>query len=1287
MKKLALALALVFGLVSCVFAETITVDPNYIPPEDQEEEPEDKTANTLAEALDMAEDESVEIEIVANITLEETIEFSDYSFTSLTIHGAGKSVTISEGRHFVMDNRDLDITLEDLTLTARDAGGIDITSASGVTFSRVTFSGLETDENGGAVNIALEDRDRTAVKFEDCTFTNCEAENGGAVYVSGGQVTFSGTLTTLDRNIASEAGGALYVTGGQVNFSGTETSITGNTSDGNGGALYVSGGSLTLSAGTIERSRAADNGGALYVESGQVTFSGSSGTAFNENEAENGGAVYFVDGTLIFPATVSFYRNTADGSGGALYVAEGSRGALTFGASVSFTENYANNDLDDEGDGGAVWWGKDAGAFDSTFQTTDGHVNFTGNEAKGGTSTTTSAGNGGAVFIVDAGNFVLTGTKYGFDGNLAYNYGGSIYSEEASVTLSGVNLTNTNTRDYNADLGGFLYSAASKLVIENSTLTGYRSEGDGGAVCFGKEGSGSTGNREITITTSRFTNNTASNSGGAVYISATTATVTDSYFDGNSAAQSGGALLLDGPCTATLTDNSFIGNHATGNNSGGGFGGAIYTAGPLYITTSYFNGNSAARRGGGVFLQLHDGNGIVSVTSSTFEANTASNGGALDLDGDEITINSCTFARNRAAGGEEVLGGAVYLSVASSNSAKASSVVNSTFVGNAAERGTTSGGGGLAIAGNVSVTSCAFALDNTADTHGGGIYIGNSGSSKQVTIAGVIAVGNSAPLGGDIFSLSDGGWKSGGYNRVGTYGTPNGTGTWEAHGGANTDKESINWTSATFFGDNVLAVNEWTATIPPYIGSTLSGSERKRLETLALNEAKDLPEASRATNIIPYTTDRYNFPRYDQRGRDRWANQADLDIGPVYFDGTRRGDSTQPITTYTIQSITMSGIPNTLKSVGTTASLIAIITYTNGRTSYGGSAANCEPVTWSSSASSIVYVHPEQGYIIAKAPGTATITVKTNRTTAGGVQASASRVVRVEAIPATYMNTVSQQYQNYFITYIEQIAEHDLSLSLVDASASSVRASSFQNNFKSVWPVSSAALVTNLKTSQPYFTTATSYSTNDGLKASKNAAVSINFQSLKAGDIFPLMYSWNFTGDEIKALLGADLTGQAANAALAQKLFNALRIDYQTANGTRTVLGSGGVSASDAMSAQALALSKADADRGVHIELTAYLANVAFSGSSDGPQLVKGAGSTKLLVVPDGASDGAITGTMWLAQKAAGSNTGGNTNGNTNTNTNTNVNGNGSGSGGGGGCESVTLGLAGALLLFMLKRR
>ena len=330
---------------------------------------------------------------------------------------------------------------------------------------------------------------------------------------------------------------------------------------------------------------------------------------------------------------------------------------------------------------------------------------------------------------------------------------------------------------------------------------------------------------------------------------------------------------------------------------------------------------------------------------------------------------------------------------------------------------------------------------------------------------------------------------------------------------------------------------------------------------------------------------------------------------------------------------------------------------------------------------------------MARNYGTATITVTTNRNMANGSPATDTRVVRVDE-DATTMNRVSSEFINYLSSYIESLApEHDMSVSLADLSPSIVRSSTFQRNFKSVWSVSSVAMVSELKNSTPTFSTATAYRSSEGFAASKGAGVDIDFKNRTAGDVFPLTYSWNFSGEQLKAALGTDMSDVYNNrTAAVNKLFSALRIDYQTSSTSWPVIGGSGVSAREALQYGALKFAPADGNKGAHLELTAYLSNVPATGSNDGPQFVRGGGTTRLLVVPDGIDDGAITGTMWMVQNASTipQNSGGNSTPSTPNNPATPDNSGGgqaesSGGGGGGGCASFSLGLLGLAMLF--KRR
>ena len=623
-------------------------------------------------------------------------------------------------------------------------------------------------------------------------------------------------------------------------------------------------------------------------------------------------------------------------------------------------------------------------------------------------------------------------------------------------------------------------------------------------------------------------------------------------------------------------------------------------------------------------------------------------------------------------------------------------IENCTFYGNTLNDGSapnedtqkmTSGGGGLSVhcEGVTRIVSCTF-TENAARYGGGALYV----SEGSVNLSGTLTVGNASGI-YDIWS--DGNISSGGYNRIGVYGTGSGVTNFYAEARNDTDRTSYpskGWSRRTFFSDNVLAVNERTDlgdNVPPLIGSSRAGEER--LLTLMLKEEETLPLEDRATNIIPYSR-RQSFPNTDERGVGRVSDSGEIniDIGACFFDGTRPGPEPEPIRAYTISRVEISGVPNNLRRVGQTASLIAKVYYSNGRTVLGGSGEGEEPVIWTSDKPNIIRIDATTGDITVLnfTPGNTyvTITVKTERTDLSGNQLSDSKVIRVTEFTPSYLNT-SDALIDYLQGYENQLNEYDIRLQLADRNPSSVTSSSFQTSFASLWGGVSASQVTKVDENTLQFDTSKTYSTSDGYSVpAGKAGVSVSLTGLKAGDLFPLTYTWGFKGSELREILGYDLTGRTINA---DEIFSVMRVDFQSNGKSWPVIGTGGVRASEAIEAGMLSLSKDSYGSGLEAEMTAYLANVTSSGTSsvassvtsDGPQIVNG-----LLIVPDGnGNDGAISGTMWLADKSSASSQSDNStnsspsNGNEDSNT--------SSSSGGGGCNA--LGIIPILAVMLLSRK
>ena len=1168
---------------------------------------------------------------------------------------------------------------------------------------------------------------------------------GGAVYISGSGGASMGD-TDFTQNTAP-FGGALYVDTGNLTFSGGISFDTNNAYS--GGAVYAAGGTLTFDGDTLfKRNYAQDNGGALMTSGDYAVVYFNAPSSFTDNKANNdkgdfgsGGAAWLGSGGSPFRSSASFVNNetlgqnttaSATGDGGALYIAF--EGTFTINAASGYTfegnkayrhggaiytetadiviqnVNISGDNRALYGDGGVIWSG---GGHSVTIENTT---------VTSSRPTQQKALNGGVIYIDN-------------DGKLNIGSETPIVPADPSqdAYLGAVNFSNISVTEQ----GGVIYAAENvTLNIINATFNNNRSNEDGGVIYIAK-------NSAMIINGATFSNNNAGGGGGVIFAEITNSTITNAYFLNNSSEgtvpdnMGGGAVHLAGECSTGITLSTF-----SNNTCSKGPGGAVFADGQISIGTSNFINNRVEAGGGGgaVYINQTQGSGRFVANSCMFTGNTAKpesnnnvRGGALYLHVDIAEVDKCTFTKNSINGSSTARGGALYMNTTDED--QASKISNSTFTENVTY-GNTTGGGAICLNGSslgISVISCTITKDNTASDgsaakgYGGGIYIEGS----TITITGTILVGNIASGGGRDIWVNNGTVTSAGYNRIGIYGKGSGNTSWkETVTGATTDREDEegSWTTQLFFGENDLDVNEATNTsgvviaYPPLIGADRTGTEQVYLLTLMLDESDSLPADDLATNAIPNSR-QYDFPQYDERGISRWNTEGvNLDVGAIISKVGRIIPPDSPIEGNVISSVMISGIPNSLRSVGQTASLIAMVFYTNGKTNYGGPASEgFEEVIWSSSAPSIVSVD-QSGNIVAlrttytpdyATPGSVTIMVQTKRVGVNNTYATDARAVRVTEDSG--MLNVSPAFYNELSDYVYGIFEYDLSLMLAKGNPATVSAAEFQNNFKAVWQADDVSQVTELTNSTPTFTTATAYSNTEGMRAVKNAGVNINFLGRGNGQLFPLVYSWTFTGEQIKSILGYDLSNETINAELADKIFTPLRIDFQGLNRVWPVVGAGGVKASDAMSSGALVLTKADGNRGLLVELTAYLANVAATGNNDGAQLVRSAGSEALLVVPDGMNDGAINGIMWMAIKGSsnatpgqatpgttnntpsgGTTTPGTTNETTNTTpggntpttndgeTSTSDNGESSG-GGGGGCEAVSVGLLGLVLL--LKRR
>ena len=1210
--------------------------------------------------------------------------------------------------------------------TGLDGGAISSAGTLNIA-SGTSFVGNSASGSGGAVNLTEGNVTLSGVSFGDGTRSGRNiAVNGGALSV-GEDASLTLTDSSINMNSA-DLGGGIY-SEGTVTL--TADTITANTAK-SGGAIYLTPKATLNVTGMSNQTQsftsntASDEGGAIFAgrdASDEAMLNFSAPVSFSDNKAARGGAVWVRAGSQLggIAGSVSFMNNAAD-YGGALYIAIENTSTLNLDSGVSwtFSGNKANYD------GGAIYTVQADVAVSGQEITNEnsageaGGFLYSGGEVtvKSSTISNQRAEYAGAIYAANGAEI----TDSAFESNRAaittnpkYLGGGAVYVI-GELTVNGSTFADNRVTTSFADHGGGAIFVSGDTEITGSTFDGntynnsnVNSEGGGGAIyALGR----------LSMTNSMFKKNEVrgptgggQGCGGVLYASNATMNILNCYFEDNLSDFNGGALYLGGNSDTTLRYSTFyLNTTSTGN------GGAVYGQGILDMGTyddrhnmsnvgaNFFISNNARRNGGAVcFNHRFEGRTQLRASYSMFTNNSTSNGlgGAIYIYNDTATIESCTFTGNSASAPSEsaAYGGALYMNTTETIT---STVINSTFTENKVY-GSGAWGGALYTFGKVSLICNTFTMNEATD-RGGAIYVG----SGEAAFTANIMVGNTALIGNDVCNEAQ--ITTSGYNRIGVYGTGNASSAqnamWSLAFNNETDRESSKWTTETFFGKNAeLAINPTgNDNEPPAIGTTLDTElDQAWLLTLKLSEDVSLALVDRATNLIPFARRlSLGIPRYDAQRVDRFAAGTDITIGASYsykdWDNTQTGDGDL----FPIGSITLSGLAN-LKYPGQSGSLVAVIHYTNGRTAYGVPVNRTsytrnaeEPVIWASSMRNAVSVDIYGNVTALSGTGStgAVITVETVRLMSSGRPATASRriIINADDFSGTYNYlNISANYMNQLYSYYESLQQfdYDLSFYLADVNSSAVKASAFQSDFSSAWSVK-ATQITDLTQSAPTFSTATSYTGSSGLVSSKKGAVNISFRDRTAGDILPVVYSWNFSAEEVKAVLGSEMSAsQALNGTFADKLFTSLRVEYQGVSSTLPVIGGTGVKASDALSCGALALTKSDGNKGLHIEVTAYLANVSASDSTSGAKLVRSSGSQKLLVVPDGSDDGAIIGSMWMLQPAgtAPGTSGENTSQNTQQNSGGDNSGSsGEGGGGGGGCESLGLGLLSAVILFKQRR-
>ena len=487
--------------------------------------------------------------------------------------------------------------------------------------------------------------DGATVTIRDCSVEDTGvtgSHDGGAVWIDGGTPIFEQVAFVTSRG---RHGGALHVTGDAVATLDDVDILDSSATF--GGALYVSDAAILFTDLTIDTTAADLDGGAIYLDDASLIGSDLTVTAAVGNATRGSGA-YATNGSTLQVDGGEFtgcYAEQLDSGygGGAVFADDGSHLDLS---NVSLTDNTAYY-------GGAI-------AMERTVDATLSGLSFSGNTAittggaldgstdvditcTGCSFVNNDAEDGGAVAIGASSTYADIGGDY--VANTAVGAGGAILlSLGGSATVDGATLSGNE-----ADSGGAIWAedVVGTIEVDACIVTDNRARvGDGGAIALGRDTGG-------VVTDCTFDNNDAQTGyGGAIaWQPATTdqdLTVTRTGFDGNTALKHGGALYLFGGGTADLDRVDALRNTSQWS------GGAVYAenmAG-LSAVRSHFNLNRAVDEGG-AWRELGTATPSLLVANRWVE-NVAEQGGAIALS----TVVDTGIINNTLVGNEATSAGA-----------------------------------------------------------------------------------------------------------------------------------------------------------------------------------------------------------------------------------------------------------------------------------------------------------------------------------------------------------------------------------------------------------------------------------------------------------------------------------------------------------------------------------------------------------------------------------------------------------------------------------------------------
>lgn len=369
------------------------------------------------------------------------------------------------------------------------------------------------------------------------------------------------------------------------------------------------------------------------------------------------------------------------------------------------------------------------------------------------------------------------GTNYTLTGNVIYDTDidnpGAITIQQANMVIDGAGYTIDAK-----GMTGIFKIIGTNVLLKNLKIINAKDDNGGALLIYGNNskiidcefincnaineaGAIYSNGSNCNISYCNFTNCSSNNYTGAVFINGENSTIDSCNFENNTAITSAGALGVGRVDNVKVRNCTFNNNYITIDTMEDGFGGAIYwnnnTGGIIenstftnnnakfcaaaicwcgydgVINNCNFIGNNVYENGGAIYLYLGTGNNI---TNSRFEDNRAKRGAGILTNGENTTIENCTFLNNNAF--HEA--GALYLNATNCNvkycnftNCSSDNYTGAVFVksdnaiidsckfdNNSA--GISAGALGVGLVDNVTINNCTFTNNHVTEECGGAIY-------------------------------------------------------------------------------------------------------------------------------------------------------------------------------------------------------------------------------------------------------------------------------------------------------------------------------------------------------------------------------------------------------------------------------------------------------------------------------------------------------------------------------------------------------------------------------------